>query len=139
MHVPYAGGPSSVHIPIVPTYYQWLNPHYLAKHHKKAWKKRYIYARNHCMKKSWSGRRRYKCFALHWAEFAPGHPNTLHDIRSRVQADCMKYRDHPTLRKACFEAHVNHYGHELLDERRLLAQKARRQLRILAQKEQELE
>jgi hypothetical protein len=93
LHVPYAGGPSQVHIPVVPTYTQWMSPKYLVKLHNKTMKKRYVYARNHCMRKNWSGRRRYRCFALHWAEFQPGSPNNLHDIRSRVQADCMRYRD----------------------------------------------
>lgn len=100
-----------------------MNPKYLQKMHNKALKKRYLYSRNHCMKKHWSGRRRYKCFQLQWAEFQPGEPNNLNDIRNRVQSDCMRYRDHPTLRKACFEAHVNHYSHELVDENKLLAEK----------------
>lgn len=111
-----------VYIPVCPTYTQWLNPRYLAKLHKKALKERYIFARNRCSKKHWSPRKRYNCFRNHWIEFVPGQPNSLHDIRSRVQSDCMRYRDHPVLRKQCFEAHVNHYKDLILDEKRLLAE-----------------
>jgi hypothetical protein len=60
-----------------PSVIQWLNPKYLKKMHSKAMKKRYLWSRNRCMKKSWSSRKKYKCFQLHWAQFVPGAPNNL--------------------------------------------------------------
>jgi hypothetical protein len=114
-----------VAVPHCPTYSQWLNPRYIQKLHNKAMKRRYKFAKKNCMKRFWSGRKRYRCFQEYWQEYGnhmAGHPGLLKDIRSRVQADCMQYKDHPALRKLCFKSHINKYGHLLLDERRLLAE-----------------
>ena len=127
---PYPHKPAFYYHPVAiaapcPTYRQWLSPRFIRKLHNKAMKRRFLFAKNNCMKRFWSGRKRYRCFQEYWEEYGKnfaGNPRLLKEIRKHVQEDCMQYKDIPALRKLCFKSHVDRYGHLLLDEKRLLSQ-----------------
>jgi len=112
----YVPNPFGAHIvvPACPGYHDWMNSRYYHKIKNDAVKARYSFARNHCMKKGLSMNKRYECFKLHWKQYRPGSKNTIHQVRNRVQKDCMKYRHNPRLRRMCFKAHVKHYQTKLL-------------------------
>lgn len=99
-----------------PRYTEWVNTRYYQKIKNKAIKARYAFARNHCLRKGLSMKQRYECFKLHWKQYKPGTKNTIHQVRNRVQRDCMKYKYNPKLRRMCFRAHVKHYKNSLLAE-----------------------
>lgn len=91
-----------------------MNSRYYQDIKNRALKSRYSFARKHCLRKGMSMAARYECFKLHWKQYKPGSKNTIHNVRERVQRDCMKYRYNPRLRRMCFKAHVRHYQGKLL-------------------------
>lgn len=103
-------------VPACPQYQDWLDSRYYHQIKNSAIKARYAFARKHCLRKGLSMKARYECFKLHWKQYKPGSKNTIHQVRNRVQRDCMKYKYNPKLRRMCFKAHVKHYEGKLLAE-----------------------
>jgi hypothetical protein len=101
-------------VPACPGAHDWMNSRYYHEIKNRALKSRYQFARKNCMRKGMSMASRYECFKLHWKQYKPGSKNTIHQVRDRVQRDCMKYRYNPRLRRMCFKAHVRHYQTKLL-------------------------
>lgn len=114
-YVPNPFGEKTV-VPACPGYHDWMESRYYHEIKNKAIAARYGFARKHCLRKGLSMAARYECFKLHWKQYKPGSKNTIHQVRNRVQRDCMKYKYNPKLRRMCFKAHVKHYEGKLLAE-----------------------
>lgn len=109
--------------PKQPSFTDFLNDEYYDKLKTAADKARYHYAFDACQRKgkSWSAKKRYRCFRLMWKQYKPHKSNSLNAVRDRVQRDCQKYANHPELRKKCFEEHIKNYEDRLVGKSKEIA------------------
>lgn len=109
--------------PKMPSFEEFLNDEYYDQLKNAADKARYHYAFDTCQRKgkSWSTKKRYRCFRLMWKQYKPHKSNSLNAVRDRVQRACRKFANHPELRKKCFEEHIKNYEDRLVGRSKEIA------------------